>query len=93
MCYKKTLFTIYIYIKKINITICSLFSEIIYVEVLDSSNCLYDTIIPNGMMKLKLRLKSKLNFAVIKVRKVILVFLIKIIYLIPFNNIFHLAEP
>lgn len=43
-------------------------------------------------MKLKLRLKSKLNFGVVKVRKVILVFLIKIIYLISFNNIFHLAE-
>lgn len=39
-----------------------------YVEVLDNSTCIYDTKIPNGMMKLKFRLESKLNFAVIAVR-------------------------
>ncbi|XP_026818475.1 uncharacterized protein LOC113557258 [Rhopalosiphum maidis] len=43
--------------------------DIIYLEVLDNSNCLYDTSIPNGMMKLKFRLESKLNFFVIKVNQ------------------------
>lgn len=40
----------------------------IYVEILDNSNCLNNTQIPNGMMKLKFRLQSKLNFPVITVR-------------------------
>ncbi|XP_050440523.1 uncharacterized protein LOC126845721 [Adelges cooleyi] len=39
----------------------------IYVEVLDSCTCLANTGIPNGTMKLKLRLESKLNFTVITV--------------------------
>lgn len=39
-----------------------------YVEVLDNNTCLYDTEIPNGMMKLKFRLESKLHFTVITVR-------------------------
>lgn len=44
------------------------YSEIIYIEVLDNSTCLYNTDIPNGMMKLKFRLESKLNYNVITVR-------------------------
>lgn len=44
-----------------------------YIEVLDNTTCLYDTEIPNGMMKLKLRLESKSNFNV---------FIVKIIFFI-----------
>ncbi|XP_060868125.1 uncharacterized protein LOC132943250 [Metopolophium dirhodum] len=55
------------YLRILGIKIIRTNGEIIYVEVLDSSNCLYDTLIPNGMMKLKFRLESKLNFFVIKV--------------------------
>lgn len=56
----------------INTIIYLFFSEIIYVEVLDNSTCLYDTLIPNGMMKLKFRLESKLNYFVIRVSKLFL---------------------
>lgn len=45
-----------------------IFSKVIYIEVLDNNTCLYDSKIPNGMMKLKFRLESKLNFTVITVR-------------------------
>ncbi|XP_025196315.1 uncharacterized protein LOC112595370 [Melanaphis sacchari] len=55
------------YLRILGIKINRANGEIIYVEVLDNSNCLYDTSIPNGMMKLKFRLESKLNFFVIKV--------------------------
>ncbi|XP_022181822.1 uncharacterized protein LOC111041742 [Myzus persicae] len=55
------------YLRILGIKIIRMNGEIIYVEVLDNSNCLYDTLIPNGMMKLKFRLQSKLNFVVIKV--------------------------
>ncbi|XP_003247562.1 uncharacterized protein LOC100570373 [Acyrthosiphon pisum] len=55
------------YLRILGIKIIRTNGETIYVEVLDSSNCLYDTLIPNGMMKLKFRLESKLNFFVIKV--------------------------
>lgn len=50
------------------IKILFIFSKIIYIEVLDNSTCLYNTAIPNGMMKLKFRLESKLDFKVITVR-------------------------
>ncbi|KAE9526167.1 hypothetical protein AGLY_013798 [Aphis glycines] len=55
------------YLRILGIKMIRTNGEIIYVEVLDNSNCLYGTSIPNGMMKLKFRLESKLNFCVIKV--------------------------
>lgn len=55
--------------------ICHLvFSEVVYIEVLDNGTCLYNTDIPNGMMKLKFRLQSKLNYNVITVRKVFFIY-------------------
>ncbi|XP_050524057.1 uncharacterized protein LOC126895834 [Daktulosphaira vitifoliae] len=57
-------------IKILNIKVVDNNRIIFYFEVLDNTTCLHNTAVPHGMMKLKLRLESKLNYRIISINEI-----------------------